>query len=82
MNGKESERKKSGLGTESTGAWQLRGSGVAPLAVLAATVLALGWLFFQMIQPMLLPLFLAGVLAMLVYPWHEWLLAKLKHRDA
>lgn len=81
MNGKEPGRKFSGLATESTGAWQLRGSGVAPLAVLAATVLALGWLFFQMVQPMLLPLFLAGVLAMLVYPWHEKLMLRLKNRD-
>lgn len=67
--------------TDATGAWQLHGQGVAQLVVLAATVLALTWVFFLMVRPLILPLFLAGVLAMLVHPWHEKLLLKLRGRD-
>ena len=43
-------------------------SNIIPFAVLAAVVVALGVFFYKVVQPLLLPLFLAAVTAMLISP--------------
>lgn len=50
------------------------------LILLAAIVIFLAITFFQVLAPFLLPLFLAGVLAMLCQPLHQKILAKTKNR--
>jgi len=42
------------------------------LIVLAATVVAIGLLFFQVVQPFIFPIFFAGVLAVLFHPLFVW----------
>lgn len=50
--------------------------------VLVLAVGALGFVFFQVIQPFIFPMFLAAVVAMLAMPMQEWLTVKLKYRAA
>lgn len=50
--------------------------------VLVLAVGALGFVFFQVIQPFILPMFLAAVVAMLAMPMQEWLTIKLRYRAA
>src|SRR6185369_964151 len=50
------------------------------LILLAVIVIFLAITFFQVLAPFLLPLFLAGVLAMLCQPLYQRILAKTKNR--
>ena len=45
-----------------------------PFIVLVTIGLAIGVFFFQVVKPLLMPLFLAAVVALLVQPWHRRLL--------
>ena len=45
-----------------------------PFIILVTLGLAIGVFFFQVVKPLLMPLFLAAVVALLVQPWHRWLL--------
>jgi predicted PurR-regulated permease PerM len=47
-----------------------------PLIVLGLVTLGLGYEFYTILSPFLLPLFLAGVLAMLADPLHQWFKAR------
>ena len=47
-----------------------------PLVVLGLVTLGLGYEFYTILSPFLLPLFLAGVLAMLADPLHQWFKAR------
>ena len=44
---------------------------IIPFLVLAGVNLAVGVLFFQVVRPLLLPIFLAAVVALLVAPVHD-----------
>ncbi len=46
------------------------------LVVLAGVCIAFAILFFQVVRPLALPLFLAAVLALLAFPFHQWLTAR------
>ncbi len=49
---------------------------VVSLAVLAGVCVAFAVLFFQVVRPLALPLFLAAVFAILAFPLHERLTAR------
>lgn len=53
---------------------------LVPFLVLVGVVGAFGVLFFQVIRPLILPLFLAAVIAMLAHPLQVWMTAKLRGR--
>lgn len=52
------------------------------LAVLLTLIVFLGITFFQVIAPFLLPLFLAGVTAILCQPLYQWLLTRTSQRSS
>lgn len=54
---------------------------VVSLSILATLIVVLGLTFFRVVAPFLLPLFLAGVTALLCEPLYRWLVAKLKGRS-
>lgn len=58
----------------------IRPSQIATLIVLAALLAVIGLLSFQVLSVFLLPLFLAGMLAVLFQPLQVWLTAKFKGR--
>lgn len=53
---------------------------VVSFLVLVGFILVFAALFYQVIAPFLLPVFLAGVLALLFRPWYEWFTARFKGR--
>ncbi|MFO0948211.1 MAG: AI-2E family transporter [Planctomycetota bacterium] len=53
---------------------------LVPFLVLVGVVATVGILFFQVIRPLFMPLFLAGVIAMLCHPLQDWLTALLRGR--
>ena len=55
---------------------------IVSLAVLLALILLLGGLLFQVIAPFILPLFLAGILALVCQPLHQYFLRLTGHRRA
>ncbi|MFN5297583.1 MAG: permease, partial [Planctomycetaceae bacterium] len=52
------------------------------LGLLGALLVSLAVLFYQVLSPFLLPLFLAAVLAMLTQPLHRWIATRVGPRPA
>ncbi|QDU63877.1 putative inner membrane protein [Planctomycetes bacterium Pan216] len=53
---------------------------VLPLLILLGVAVGFGVMFYQVIKPLLLPLFLAAVLALLIDPLYDWVTFKMQGR--
>ena len=53
---------------------------IVSLSILSTLIVILGLTFFRVLAPFVMPLFLAGVTTLLVQPWFQKLIVRLKGR--
>jgi predicted PurR-regulated permease PerM len=61
------------------GGWRDKPTG--PFLILVGTVLVFAFLFYRVVEPMILPLFLAAAFAIMAQPMQNWLVNRLGGRD-